>query len=193
VFQAAFDTLDAPGLSPARVTRQHRDRYEVVTAVGSRSAAVSGRFRHEVRTEADFPAVGDWVAVDGERGPDSDRAASHGAGSEAGAAVIHCVLPRRSAFSRVAAGRTNSEQVIAANVDLVFVVTSLSRDFNVRRMERYVALAWESRAQPVIILSKADLADDLDGSILAAGAAAPGVDVLAVSVVDGTGMEASDR
>ena len=189
VFQAAFDTLDAPGLSPARVTRQHRDRYEVVAAVGSRSAAVSGRLRHEARTEADFPAVGDWVAVEGGRGPDSDRAGSHEAGSEAGAAVIHRVLPRRSAFSRVAAGRTNSEQVIAANVDVVFVVTSLNRDFNVRRMERYVALGWESGAQPVIILSKADLADDLDGSILTTEATAPGVDVLAVSVVDGTGMD----
>jgi ribosome biogenesis GTPase len=178
-FHAAFEALDAPGLSPARVTRQHRDRYVVVTAAGGRSASVSGRFRHEARTEADFPAVGDWVAVHG--GP--------GAGSDKAAAVIHRLLPRRSAFSRAAAGPTTTEQVIAANVDVVFVVTSLNRDFNIRRMERYVALAWESGAQPVIILSKADLVDDLQGSVLAAEAAAPGVDVLAVSVVDGTGMD----
>src|SRR2546430_9633059 len=86
VFQAAFDTLDAPGLSPARVTRQHRDRYEVVAAVGSRSAAVSGRLRHEARTEADFPAVGDWVAVDGGHGPAPGRAGPTGTGPKPGPA-----------------------------------------------------------------------------------------------------------
>jgi ribosome biogenesis GTPase len=173
--QAAFGPLAERGLEPARVTQQHRDRYVVADAAGERAAIVSGRFRHATRRGADFPAVGDWVAVEM-------------MGSAADLAIIDALLPRRSAFSRAAA-LTMAEQVVAANVDLVFVVMSLNRDFNLRRLERYVATAWESGAQPVLILSKADLADDLEGSRLAAEAVAPSVPVIAVSVVTGIGLD----
>jgi ribosome biogenesis GTPase len=172
--QAAFGPLAERGLTPARVTQQHRDRYVVVDGSGEKAAAVSGRFRHEAGRDSEFPAVGDWVAVNRTAGDDL--------------VVIDALLPRRSAFSRAAA-LTLAEQVVAANVDVVFVVMSVNRDFNVRRLERYVATAWESGAAPVVILSKADLAEDLDGSRLAAEIAAPGVPIIAVSVVTGLGLE----
>jgi ribosome biogenesis GTPase len=172
--QAAFGPLAERGLAPARVTQQHRERYVVVDAGGEKPAVVSGRFRHEASRDADFPAVGDWVALN--------------AGATDDLATIDAILPRRSAFARAAA-LTLAEQVVAANVDVVFVVTSLNRDFNLRRLERYVATAWESGARPVVILSKADLTEDLGGSLLAAEAAAPGVPVIAVSVVTGLGLE----
>src|SRR4029453_2601252 len=96
---------------------------------------------------AAFPAVGDWVALDPSGG------------------VIHALIPRRTAIVRHAAGRRTVGQVLGANADVVFVVASLNQELNPRRLERYLALAWESGAEPVVVLSKADLADDLDASL----------------------------
>jgi ribosome biogenesis GTPase len=174
-FATSFREQAEPGRRPGRVVAEDRGLYLVATAAGDVPASVSGRFRFQANEDAGaWPAVGDWVALDAR--PDGG--------------TIHAVLPRRSAFSRMAAGKETRTQVIGANVDVVFVVTSLNHDFNVRRLERYLAAAWESGARPVVVLSKADLAEDVDGPLLAAESVAPGVPILVVSAIDGTGLEA---
>ena len=130
---------------PARVTIEHRSTYCVQTESGERPARLSGRLRHEAATSADRPAVGDWVA-----------AASP---SDEGEVTIRRVLPRKSRFSRKAAGQRTEEQIVAANVDTVWIVTALDQDFSLRRIERYLALAWESGAVPAVVLTKADLCE----------------------------------
>lgn len=163
------------GLRPARVIKQSRDLSTLVTAGGEIAAEVSGKFRHEVRGSADFPAAGDWVAV---------RTV------EGGRAQIEAVLPRRSAFTRKAAGEAVEAQVVAANIDRVFLVSGLDGDFNLRRIERYVTTAWSSGAEPVIVLNKTDLRADLQAAVLAAEAVAPGVPIVTASARDGRGLEA---
>jgi len=139
-------------------------------------ATLAGRLRREAELdpEAILPAVGDWVAL------------ADGAG---GAGVVQAVLPRSSAIVRRApSDHARPTQVLAANVDVAFVVQSMNRDFNVRRLERYLATAWESGARPVVVLSKSDLGLDPDGTRLAAEAAAPGVEVVTASAVTGEGL-----
>ena len=161
-------------LTPARVIAEHRERYVVGDATGDRSAVLSGRFRHETEAREAFPCVGDWVIA---------------ASSSDGTAVIRGVVPRRGAFVRKAAGDTTAAQVVAANVDVAFIATALPADLNVRRLERYLTLAWESGATPVVLLTKSDLADDLDAALASAALAAPGADVLALSAVTGRGID----
>jgi ribosome biogenesis GTPase len=161
---------------PARVVRGDRDRWQVLTLDGVRTAVVTGRFRHDATSASEFPAVGDWVALQ----------VSHGDGD----AAIHAVLPRATAFVRRAAGDTTSEQVVAANVDVVFLVCGLDGDFNLRRIERYVAAGWESGAQPVLVLNKVDLAEDREARVAEVEAVAPGVPVVALSARDGDGIDA---
>jgi ribosome biogenesis GTPase len=164
----------AQGLIPARVVREDRDRYQLRTEAGDVAGEVSGRLRHDARTRADLPAVGDWVAArPGE-----------------GLAVITRVLPRTSAFVRKLAGETTEEQIVAANVDTVFLVAGLDLDFNVRRIERYLTAAWESGATPVIVLNKADLAGDLPARVAEAESVAMGVPVVAVSATAHQGLDA---
>jgi ribosome biogenesis GTPase len=127
------------------VTSQYKDLYKIVTEGGECFAEVSGKFRFEAVRLSDYPAVGDFVMAD--RVEDS-----------AGHAVIHRVLPRRSAFERAAVGVENQTQVIAANIDTVFVCMSLNYDYNLSRLERYLSVAWNSRATPVVVLTKATCA-----------------------------------
>ena len=174
---AAILASEAPGLVPGRILTEERGQYLVATATGEGPASASGRLRHDVELDpsAAWPAVGDWVALE----PGEQHR------------LIQRVLPRRTAVTRRAPGdRRMPSQVLAANVDTVFVVTSMNADFNVRRLERYMSVAWESGAWPVVLLSKADLADDRDGFIAEASAAAPGVDVIPVSAVTGEGLDA---
>ena len=145
-FDALFALHAAEGLVPARVVLEHTHIYRVVTADGEVLARVSGRLRHQAAHRADFPTVGDWVAV---------APAAH-----AGDARILAVLPRRSRFSRRAAGDPTEEQVVAANIDTVFLVAGLDGDFNPRRIERYLLVAADSGASPVIVLNKADVVED---------------------------------
>ncbi len=175
-FEAAFQPFVEQGLIPARVVLEHKQRYRVATARGEHSAEVSGRFRHLARSPHEFPAVGDWVAIRPSNG-DSP-------------AVIVAVLPRRSSFSRQAAGDRVQEQVVAANLDTVFVLMGLDGDFNPRRLERYLIAAWRSGASPVVILNKADLADDPSARLALVHAVAPGVAVHLVSGRTGQGFEA---
>jgi ribosome biogenesis GTPase / thiamine phosphate phosphatase len=166
-FADAFAPHEAAGLQPARVTLEHTHVYRAVTAAGERLARVAGRLRHQAASRAEFPAVGDWVAIDPPQ---------HGADAR-----IRAVLPRVSRFSRRAAGDPTEEQVLAANIDTVFLVAGLDHDFNLRRLERYLLVAWESGASPVILLNKADLAADADARLSDVRTMAPTVPVYAVT------------
>ena len=165
----------AEGLAPARVIAEHRERYVVADDHTERSAVLSGRFRHDAATREALPAVGDWVAI------------SHG-GSD-GTATIRAVVERRSAFMRKVAGDTTAAQVVAANVDVALIATALPGDLSTRRLERYLTLAWESGAMPVVLLTKADLCDDIDAAVAEASLSAPGVDVIAVSTLTRYGID----
>jgi ribosome biogenesis GTPase / thiamine phosphate phosphatase len=166
-FAEAFAPYREAGLEPARVSLEHTHIYRVLTPDGERLARVAGRLRHAATRRADFPAVGDWVAVE-------PAAAGH-------EARIRAVLPRATHFSRRAAGDRTEEQVVAANIDVVFLVSGLDRDFNPRRIERYLVTAWESGAAPVVVLNKADLVADPAAFVAEVESIAPGVPVLAVS------------
>ena len=166
-FAEAFAALAASGLEPARVSLEHTHIYRVRTADDELLARVAGRLRHGASGRADFPAVGDWVAL--ERAPSG------------GEARIRAVLPRATRFSRRAAGNPTEEQVVAANVDVIFLVSGLDQDFNPRRIERYLVTAQDSGASPVIVLNKADLVSDPGAFVTDVRALAPDVPVHAVS------------
>ena len=155
---------------PARVARPEKGSYVLLSAAGPLRAEVSGALRHAALDPTALPTVGGGVAVNG-------------------AGVIEAVLPRRTAFVRHGAANATVGQVLAANVDLVFVVVALSAPPNLRKLERFLALAWESGAQPVVLLTKADLCDDVPGTVAAVRAAAPGCPVHAVSVLTDTGVD----
>jgi ribosome biogenesis GTPase len=174
-FQSVWAALATSGLQPARVSAEHRDRYHVLTADGDTPAVTAGRLRHRADGE-DWPAVGDWVAV---------RLAETG-----DLAVIETVLPRASRFVRKAAGTDVRAQVVAANVDTVFLVAALDRDFNLRRLERYLVLAAAGGAEAVIVLSKADQCDDLGPALQAVRGIAPDTAVLPLSALTGDGVAA---
>lgn len=164
------------GLYLARVTEQHRDIYKVVGEEGELQAEVTGSFIYRAYDNADFPAVGDWVMVD--RLNDS-----------AGNGVIHNVLRRKSVFERKAAGTSNSVQIVAANIDTIFICMSLNADFNLRRLERYLAVAWDSMARPVIVLTKADLCDDLTQKLYKVETVSVGADTVVCSSREESGFD----
>lgn len=163
------------GWQPARVIREHREAYEVVGESGESRAEISGRFRFDHPAHTEWPAVGDWVAA--ALRPDE------------GAATIHAVLPRRSRFSRKAAGDRTEEQVVAANVDIVFLVAGLDGDFNPRRIERYLTVAWDSGARPVVVLNKADLCADIPAVLAEVETVAFGTPVITLSAATGHGVD----
>lgn len=171
-----FEPHRAAGLVPGRVAVQHRGAWDVIAAEGELRTDVAGRLRHEAAENAELPVVGDWVAVAAR--PD-----------ETGG-TIQAVLPRRTKFSRKSTLQAAEEQVLVANVDVVFVVTSLNEDLNLRRLERYLTLAWESGASPVIVLTKADLVDDPAPLMAAVESIAYGVPVIPTSTVTRAGLDA---
>ncbi|HSP74508.1 MAG TPA: ribosome small subunit-dependent GTPase A [Gaiellaceae bacterium] len=176
-WEAELKSLDDPELLPGRVGVEHRGAYVLLDGEGDRWAVPTGRLRLAAREGgADLPAVGDWVAF---RQPaQSDRA------------VVQAVLPRRTKFSRKTAWHETKEQVLATNVDVVFLTQALPDDLNLRRLERYLATGWESGAQPVVLLTKADLAPDVDASVAEVEAITFGVPVHAVSAPTGEGLDA---
>jgi len=174
-FEAGLEQLGAGSGEPARIVAEHKSVYRVQTAERERTAALAGRLRREAAGEEGRPAVGDWILLLAPPGE--------------GRALIHAVLPRRSALARKAAGRRTSPQVVAANLDTVFLVSSLNRDLNPRRIERYLTAIYEGGASPVIVLSKADLCDDVEGRRAEVEGAAVGVPVCALSTRTGEGME----
>jgi ribosome biogenesis GTPase len=171
----AFEPYARTGYLAGRIVVQRREAHLVVTDGGTLSARLSGRLRHEAR-EAGHPTAGDWVAL-------SVKA-------DEGTATIHAILPRRTAFVRRAADSVQTLQVIAANIDVVFVVTSMNADLNPRRLERFLAAAWQSGARPVVVLTKADLCEQAEHRAAEIAALAAGCPVLVVSVRQGLGLDA---
>lgn len=157
-----------PDLYIGRVFSQYKDLYKVVGENGELTAEVSGKFRFDAKDLTDYPAVGDFVMV--------DRNTSTG-----GNGIIQHILSRKSAFIRKAAGTSKDSQVVASNIDTVFLCMSLNNDFNLRRVERYLSIAWDSGAIPVIVLTKSDLCDDIDQKLCEINSVAIGVDVLITS------------
>lgn len=155
----------------ARVIAQEKGIYKLCCDSEIKFATVSGKYRHDVQTVSDYPAVGDYVIA---QWPEDDSMA-----------VILGLLPRKSCFIRKAAGTGKTEQIVASNIDTVFICMSLNNNFNVRRIERYVSTAYDSGAVPVIILTKADLCEDMDAKVTEVQSVAPGVDILTISVIDG--------
>jgi ribosome biogenesis GTPase / thiamine phosphate phosphatase len=178
-FAAHFREFAEQGYIAGRVALEYNQFCRVCTAQGEILAEIAGRLRHEAESRADLPAVGDWVAL---RLVESENKA-----------VIHAVLPRRSKFMRKTKGSKTEEQVVGANIDTLFLVTSLNQDFNTRRIERYLAVAWESGASPAILLTKADLCEDVEANIAAAEEVAAGAPVHAVCAIKGEGIEALDQ
>ena len=166
------DRKDLSGL-PARVLAQHKERYEIITSRGFSFARLKTGVYYAGQEL--FPTVGDYVLVNDNENGDS---------------LIIGTLPRKTFFARMAPGPVPKEQAIAANFDYVFILQSMNQNFNLRRMERYLALAWQSGATPVIVLTKADLTDSPERFVAEAADAAPGSAVHAVSARTGDGLDA---
>lgn len=170
----AFAPYAARGLTPARIIAQHRGAYVVATAAGERTAHLAGRLLHDAPQGA-HPVAGDWAAIAARNGENT--------------ATIHAVLPRRTAISRRMAGG-HAAQILAANIDIVLVATSLNAELNPRRLERYFSTAWASGARPIAVLTKADLCADLHAAIARIETIAIGIPVIPVSAATGAGMAA---
>lgn len=178
-FAGLFESVSKGDQVPGRVVFEDNLGFRVQTDQGEVQATLAGRLRHEAATREELPAVGDWVVMKPVRGEQRG--------------VIQSVLPRRSCFVRKVAGNRTEQQIVGSNIDTVFLVTSLNQDFNLRRIERYLTLAWESGSQPVVVLSKADLCPDVAAKTALAVSVARDVPVHAVSVVDGVGVDALSR
>jgi ribosome biogenesis GTPase len=170
----AFAPHAADGLVPARVAIEFNYLYRVYAATGELQAQHTGRMRHHAIGKEQLSAVGDWVAIR----PTAGEAT----------ATIEAILPRRTKFSRKVAGELTEEQIVAANIDTVFLVMGLDGDYNPRRLERYLLLAYESGARPVVILNKADVAEHLSEDIDEIQRLAVGIPVHAISAKTGEGM-----
>jgi len=173
-WSSSFELMEFDNVIPARVAAQHRGEYAVWSEDGELRARAAGRLFYEHEVGGLIPAVGDWVTV---ARPDGERA------------VITSILRRRSAFVRKNAGNDSTAQVLAANVDLAFLLAGLDDDFSLRRLERYITTAWESGAQPIVVLTKADLCDTVDDAVLAVESVAIGVPVHPVSNLSGAGLD----
>ncbi len=182
--ETAFATHAAAGLVPGRVTGAARDAIRARTETGDTQVIVQRGFRRDATSTADFPVVGDWLALE----PVAD-----------GQAALRVVLPRTSRFARgdhdaqrTQGGIHAAEQVVAANIDTVVIVAALDHDLNLRRLERYLALGWSSGADPVVLLNKADLCDDVSARLGEVRAIAAGAPVLVASALRAEGLDALD-
>ena len=157
-----------------RVYAQHRNLYKIITEKGEVSATVSGKLQFELINKKDYPVVGDWVELED---------LGHGEG------IIHKIQERKTLICRKVAGAKSEEQVLAANIDKIFITMSLNNNFNLRRLERYINIAWDSGATPVILLTKLDLCEDLEEKLLELDEVALGIDKISVSSLTGEGVE----
>ncbi|MDD3654514.1 MAG: ribosome small subunit-dependent GTPase A [Desulfotomaculaceae bacterium] len=165
-----------PNLVIGRICSQYKDLYKAVTCQGKVAAEISGRFRYETARLSDYPAVGDFVMLDRS---DNDN----------GNAIIHHVLTRKSSFERKAVGTENDTQVIAANIDTVFLCMALNSDYNLRRLERYLSITWDSGATPIVVLTKSDICHNLQERLAEVSSVAIGVDVLVTSAMSERGCK----
>ncbi|AQT68015.1 Putative ribosome biogenesis GTPase RsgA [Anaerohalosphaera lusitana] len=173
-FEKSFEPYRAKGLRAARVVREHRKGYLVCTGDSDVEAEMAGKIAYRAKSKAEYPTVGDWVAVRELR--------------DEGRAFIEAVLERKSKFSRKSAGLSEDEQVVAVNIDTVFLVTDAWQDFNIRRLERYLVLGWDSGARPVVVINKSDLCEDTGKYVEQVREIAPEVDVRCVSAIEGDGI-----
>jgi len=174
-FEQHFIPFAAKNCYPGRVCREHKHLFGVLCETGEILAEISGKMRYFAETRNDYPAIGDWVALQplpGER-----------------RAIIQGVLPRKTCFSRKMKQEYTEPQILAANIDTVFLVSALNEDFNVRRIERYLLLTYESRALPVIILNKCDLTEEWAERVLEVEAVANGAPVYPISALTGVGLD----
>ncbi|MFC1872566.1 ribosome small subunit-dependent GTPase A [Chloroflexota bacterium] len=176
-FQEHFQSMKVLGSVPARVISESKGSYQVHGEYGELTAKISGKMRYHAVAENQYPAVGDWVII---KPLVVERKST-----------IHAILPRKSKFSRKIAGERTEEQVVSANVDTIFIVCGLDggRNFNLRRIERYLILARSSGAIPVIILNKVDLSPDVDVFVQDVEAIAPGISILPVSAKERIGLD----
>lgn len=175
-FEEHFIPLKRKGLAPARVIREHKHIYHIYTEDGPINANLAGKIDYDAQTKADYPTVGDWVAV--KMIPNENKA------------VIRAILPRKSSFIRKSVSKGIEEQVVAVNIETVFLVSALGPEFNLRRIERYLVLAWDSGANPVIILNKTDLCHDIEHYISEIKFVAPDVPVHPICATESKGIEA---
>ena len=175
-FAEPFRPHAAEGLRPARVAIPHNYLYQLYTAQGELMGEAAGRLRHQTESADGMPIVGDWVAI---RPSETERKAT-----------IEAILPRLSCFSRKAAGEPTRRQFVAANIDTVFLVCGLDDDFNLRRIERYLAAIGDSGATAVIVLNKADVCSDVDAARSATAALAPGTPIHVTSCLEDGGTDA---
>lgn len=174
-FQQFFEPFGKNDLEPGRVAVEAKDRYAVLTEMGELTAEVTGKLRFSASSPAELPKVGDWVALR--------------IFSEEEKAIIDSVLPRKTKFSRKVAGIKTDEQVLAANIDVIFIVQGLDGNFSLRRLERTLVMVYESGAKPIIILNKTDLCEDLEEKIAAVEESILNVTVLAVSAKKNDGID----
>lgn len=181
-FEAKFRPFARENTFPARIFSVHKENCQILSEHGEQTVNIAGRVFHRARSKSEFPAVGDWVVVSREPSDDS--------------LSIEEILDRQSSISRkVSSGRkrrsggVTEEQVIAANIDTVFIVIGLDRDFNLRRMERYLTLVYDSGTDPVIILNKADICPDLETKLALAESSALGVPLHAISAQEKAGLD----
>ncbi len=174
-FESHFEDIKRSDLTRARVVEEFKGFYRVRAAEAEYLAEISGKIQHQAASREDFPAVGDWVAILAR--PEEARAR------------IEYILPRKTKLSRKVAGRDLSEQIVATNLDIVFVVSSLNREFNLRRMERYLTMVWDSGARPVVLLNKADLCAGPDAYAAEVESIALGTPVHLLSALEKTRLE----
>ncbi|MBD2185300.1 ribosome small subunit-dependent GTPase A [Aerosakkonema funiforme] len=174
-FAKNFDSNLQDGYIVGRVVQEQKNTYILYTEFGELAAEVTGKMRYRAGGRTDFPAVGDWVVI--------------GAIDNGEKATIHDILPRKSKFSRKLAGKQTNEQIIATNIDTVFLVSGLDGDFNLARIERYLILIWESGANPVIVLNKADLCEDFEEIRSEVETIAVGVPIVVLSAIANQGID----
>lgn len=160
----------------ARVVVQYKDMYKVITEDGEILAKVSGKLSYFSNSILDYPVVGDWVLLDRINNKNGD-------------AIIHNILSRKSYFSRKVAGTRYDKQIVASNIDFVFICMSLNNDFNINRLERYIAVAWDSMATPVTILTKSDLCEDINDKVKQIEDIAIGIDIIVTSSINEDGYD----
>ncbi|GAA0179560.1 ribosome small subunit-dependent GTPase A [Clostridium sediminicola] len=159
-----------------RVVEEQKNLYKIITAEGKMLGEISGKISYNASQRIDYPTVGDWVVVD--RLNDNN-----------GRAIINGILKRKSKFSRKIAGTRSEEQIVAANIDTLFICMALNNDFNLKRLERYISLTWNSGATPVILLTKSDLCENIDDKYSQVESIALGIDIFVVSSVEMLGIE----
>ena len=174
-FANHFQSYAADGYAAGRIALEYKHFYRIYSEWGEVLGEIAGRLRHEALDREDLPVVGDWVVI--RRSSESDKV------------TIHAVLPRKSKFTRKVAGFRTEKQIVGSNIDTVFLVTSLNQDFNPRRVERYLIVAWESGARPIIVLSKSDLCDEVEERTREIKAVVGDVPIHAVSVVKREGLD----